>query len=118
MKDKKHDDVNDATLSATAGRASDKEDAYARFERVMTAREAKAARLIRDPGVSAAAVAAVANAYAIVSDTFNPADTPQVHALLDQLRELGAVVVDRRGVERRRVERAEAEVAAARHRKK
>ena len=94
---KKSTELPDTSLAPSAGRTTTKE--------------------LRPDERREATAEILSEAYALVGDTFDPYHTPQIHALLDQLKELGAVVVDRRDVERWRVEKAEAEVAAANRRR-
>jgi hypothetical protein len=110
MKNKKHDEIEpqDMLLAPSAGHVTDMEDALARFQQMAQTRKAEAEVLHRDKG-RAAVAEILAQAYALVGDTFDPAHSREVHALLDRLKELGAIVVDRRDVERWRVERAEVE---------
>jgi hypothetical protein len=114
MKNKKHDEIEpqDMPLALSAGHVTDMEDALARFQQMVQTRKAEAELVQRDKD-RASVAEILAQAYALVGDTFDPAHSREVHALLDRLKELGAIVVDRRDVERWRVERDEAEVAAA-----
>ncbi len=108
MKNKKHDEIEpqDMPLALSAGHVTEMEDALARLQQMVQTRKAEAELLQRDKG-HATMAEILSKAYAFVGDTFDPAHSREVHALLDRLKELGAVVVDRRDVERWRVERAE-----------
>jgi hypothetical protein len=83
------------TLSETAGRVGEARHLQG-LQKFLAERQARAARLLENPEILLAAAGAISNAYAIVCDNFDPAKTAEVHALLDELKALGAVVVDRR----------------------
>ena len=85
------------TLSEAAGRVGEARHLQG-LQKFLAKRQARAARLLENPEILLAAASAISNTYAIVCDNFDPAKTAEVHALLDELKALGVVVVDRRDV--------------------
>lgn len=89
---------DEPALSEKSGRVGDQ--ALERLRQHLVKRQERTAKLLERPEILVAVAEAISNTYAIVCDNFDPAKTEEVHGLLDKLKELGSVVVDRRDVRR------------------